>query len=347
MSAIITAFQRLSLNCNLNPPMVLKRKGKKCAAGSTKEMTQEKETYHSRNARRQEETNFYLTGTRDEVTAELIYEHGKTGTRTYRVMIPNEVEDGAQFFVKAGTSRLQVICPDYEMYPMERCKMSRTLMFDAIPCSCQDCLQKKMQYPALSCLRLIDSMHLERMEHIIKRAQGNDPMMTKISISRGWTCFASYSYERLYEALRTNKLIHTISLKNVPFGDKIIDYLIKALVHWDYEIRTVRIKNACLTRDSLDALVEAMSHNSSVKELCLSNVGLDEEAAQLIAIMISANSALIELELSHNPMGNEGGTYFAQTLHCHDHLRVMNLLHTSIGEECILRTNDSMQKNGL
>jgi hypothetical protein len=46
-------------------------------------------------------------------------------------------------------------------------------------------------------------------------------------------------------------------------------------------------------------------------------------------------------------MNNEGGTYFAQALHCNDHLRVMNLLRTSIGEECILRINDSMQKNGL
>lgn len=79
------------------------------------------------------------------------------------------------------------------------------------------------------------------------------------------------------------------------------------------------------------ALVEILKSNNTVKELNLSNTGLDDDGIKEICDGIKENNSLIYLNLSRNHFSEIGADYLAKALSFNNSIKKLDLSQNALG----------------
>ena len=154
-----------------------------------------------------------------------------------------------------------------------------------------------------------------------------------------WCRFNPHGLLALAQALHHNSTLQEKSL-NLIFtvnGDNEAKDLAKLLVEYPYMVGNINNQYVRNISDvGAEALAQALHHNSTLKELVLSNNNISDAGAVALAQALHHNSTLKELYLSNNNISDAGAVALTQALHHNSTLKRLNLSgNDAIGKEGI------------
>ncbi|KAF9562421.1 hypothetical protein EC968_005245 [Mortierella alpina] len=176
----------------------------------------------------------------------------------------------------------------------------------------------------------------------------------------------------LFEALKVNKTITTLTMIRSGVNDKIVKYIAKALAKND-TLKELDLSSNRITAQGMEDLCEALAYNRSLTRLCLEsnnirgpgapalarlltknrvirhlNVGsngLGCDGCVLIAESVRFNRTLTSLSLDLNEMGPKGAAAMAMALVSNRHLTHLYMPHNNIGDQGLMEICESLKRN--
>ncbi|CAO3565000.1 unnamed protein product [Mortierella alpina] len=180
------------------------------------------------------------------------------------------------------------------------------------------------------------------------------------------------AYKVLFEALKGNKTITTLTMVRSGVNDKIAKYIAKALAKND-TLKELDLSSNRITAQGTEDLCEALVLNRSLTRLCLEsnnirgpgvpalarllaknrvirhlNVGsngLGCEGCILIAESVRFNRTLTSLSLDLNEMGPKGAAAMAVALVSNRHLTHLYMPHNNVGDQGLIEICQSLKRN--
>ncbi|KAF9954462.1 hypothetical protein BGZ72_004567 [Mortierella alpina] len=176
----------------------------------------------------------------------------------------------------------------------------------------------------------------------------------------------------IFEALKTNKSITTLTVVRSGVNDKVVKYIAKALANND-TLKELDLSSNRITAQGMEDLCEALAYNRSLTRLCLEsnnirgpgapalarllaknrvirhlNVGsngLGCDGCILIAESVRFNRTLTSLSLDLNEMGPRGAAAMAVALVSNRHLTHLYMPHNNIGDQGLIEICESLKRN--
>ncbi|KAF9933014.1 hypothetical protein BGZ67_004499 [Mortierella alpina] len=176
----------------------------------------------------------------------------------------------------------------------------------------------------------------------------------------------------LFEALKANKSITTLTMVRSGVTDKVVKYIAKALAKND-TLKELDLSSNRITAQGMEDLSQALAYNRSLTRLCLEsndirgpgapalarlltknrvirhlNVGsngLGCDGCILIAESVRFNRTLTSLSLDLNEMGPKGAHAMAVALVSNRHLTHLYMPHNNIGDQGLIEICESLKRN--
>ena len=104
------------------------------------------------------------------------------------------------------------------------------------------------------------------------------------------------------------------------------------VLHHNSTLRELDLSNNSISDAGAVALAQALHHNSTLRELDLSNNSISDAGAVALAQALHHNSTLWVLDLSNNSISDAGAVALAQALHHNSTLWVLDLSNNSISD---------------
>ena len=115
--------------------------------------------------------------------------------------------------------------------------------------------------------------------------------------------------------------------------------LAQALYH-NSTLKELDLSNNSISDAGAVTLAQALHHNSTLKELCLSNNSISDAGAVALAQALHHNATLKELDLSNNSISDAGAVTLAQALHYNSTLKKLYLSNNSISDAGAVKYSD-------
>lgn len=93
----------------------------------------------------------------------------------------------------------------------------------------------------------------------------------------------------------------------------------------------IRFRSAGNGNSNARALSSILQTNTSIRQLNLSNTGLDDDGIREICEGIRGNQSITELDLSGNHFGEQGASYLSEALAANNSLRRLDLSRNALG----------------
>lgn len=157
------------------------------------------------------------------------------------------------------------------------------------------------------------------------------------------TGISSKNLHALVSILPSLRNLYSINLHgNQLAEDAINDLLVCVSSH--SSLRMLYLSSNRIRMSNALSLASVLQ-NSSVRDLFLTNCGIDDAVMAVVCEALCSNSVLRTLSVSSNPIDDNGAAAFAKTLTKNSTLQMVNLWGTLIGKEGTIRLLSSLCVN--
>ena len=148
----------------------------------------------------------------------------------------------------------------------------------------------------------------------------------------------------LSELLATSKYIEVLNIGGNDLSSDSIQLIVDGLSH-NASLEMLEVNNNPVRSESAVTFADMLATNKSLAILNMIECSIQGESAVCLAMAMEKNSTLREFYIAYNPIGSEGAVAFASMLKKNRCLNILHLYDDSVGVEGALELIESLKHN--